>query len=287
MKKLSLPVAIERLIGELKSKKKFAPSEIVRLIKNANISESDIEEWSNFNHDIMDGYGRKLLYKTDNFEVMVMSWSQKDYSAVHNHGYTNWGAVKVFGSLEHTTFHYEDGYLSTLIKEHLSAGQILAVNQNLIHQMGNPGTENILSLHIYGTAENIDQVTSDSQLFEIGKKEVQYTDGGVFYDLKNDAITSRTSGLETDRLTEIGHYTQLLNYYYKSKRKGPQYNAAVNYFHNRSFESSLILEMEMDSKHVLYGIELRKAKKLLELLSEDTTTIDSILFDINDIDKYS
>ena len=144
-----------------------------------------------------------------------------------------------------------------------------------------------MSLHIYGTADEVDGITSDSKLFEIGKSEIQYTDGGVFYDLKNDVITKRTSGLKTDRLTEIGHYTQLLNYYYKSRIKGPQYLDAVNYFHNRSFESSLILEMEMDSKHVLYGIELRKAKKLLKLLAEDTSTIDSILYDINDLDKYS
>jgi len=287
MEKLSLPIAITGLIDELKSKQEFRPSEIVKLVKKANIQKIDIESWSDFNHDIIDGYGRKLLYLGDHFEIMIMSWAPRDYSAIHNHGYTNWGAVQLFGELEHISFQNEDDFLSTIIKERFENGQVLSVNQRLIHQMGNPTNENVLSLHIYGTAENVDGITSDSKLFEIGKNEIQFTDGGVFYDLKNVSITNRISGLRADRLTEIGHYIQLLNYYYKSKSKGPQYLTAVNYFHNRSFESSLILEMEMDSKHVLYGIELRRARKLLNLLKEDTSTIDSILYDINDLDKYS
>jgi len=287
MKKTTLPLALVKLIETLESKKDFKPSEIVRIIKNAELNETDLTDWSDFDHDKKDGYGRKLIHAAENFEIMIMSWAPGDFSAIHNHGYTKWGAVQSFGELEHTSFQFENDRITTLLKEHLDNGQVLSVNQGLIHQMGNSTDKNILSLHVYGTPENCQEVTADSQLFEIGKGEIQYTNAGVFYDLKNNSINKREKGLLTDRLTEIGHYTHLLNYYYKSGVKGSQYLAAINYFHNRSFESSLILEMEMDSKHVLYGIELRRARKLLNLLKEDTSTIDSILYDINDLDKYS
>jgi cysteine dioxygenase len=287
MKKLSLPISLNRLVEKLESKTDFSPFELLKIIKDANISERHLLPWADFDHPKTDGYGRKLVYTGDHFEIMVMSWAKKDYTAIHNHGYTKWGAVKVFGALEHISFQLEENHLSTLHKERLEKGEVLAVNQDLIHQMGNPTDDNILSIHIYGTPEKRSNVTENSALYEVGKHETQIVNGGVFYDLRNDIIVERSPGLKSDRLTEIGHFTSLLNFYYKSNQRGAQYNKAVNYFQNRSFEGRFSLELELDSKGILYFIELRKARILLELLDESTKTIDSILNEINDIEKYS
>src|SRR5690606_27168523 len=210
-----------------------------------------------------------------------------DYTAIHNHGYTVWGAVQAFGKLEHITFELQGDKLTTSIKERLDSGEIRAVNQDLIHQMGNPYNDRKLSLHIYGTPQSVDGITDNSELYEIGKGEIQLVDGGVFYDLPKSAYATTTTKLNSDRLTMIGHYTRLLSYYHKAGIKGPQYRKAVNYFHDRSFESRLNAELEMDDKSILYMIELKKARMVLEQLSESTKTLDSILMDINDPDTFS
>ncbi len=103
----------------------------------------------------------------------------------------------------------------------------------------------------------------------------------------NDQIKERTPGLKADRLTEIGHYASLLNLYLKSNQRGAQYNKAVKYFQNRSFEGRFSFELELDTKKILYYVELKKARKLLKLLRESTKTIDSILNEINNLEKYS
>ena len=287
MKKLSLPISISNLIKALEVQSFFNPAEITTLLYKAEIKSEDLKTWAKFDHAIEDGYGRALVHSGDNFEIMVMSWNPRDQTAVHNHGYTTWGAVQVFGNLDHTSFNCQDNFLYTLYKEKLTDGEIIAVNQKLIHQMGNSSDEKVLSLHVYGRAEQTDNITADSFIYEVGKHEIQVVNGGVFYDLKNSEIEKRSSGLKSDPLTEISHYTSLLNFYFKSNKRGPQFNKAVKYFQDRSFESRLNFEIEIDSKGILYLVELKKARKILSLLKEPTKTLDAIIYEINDIEKYS
>ena len=287
MKKLSLPIELNDLVEKLDKLSVFEPSTILNLLKASSITEETILPWATFDHDPKEGYGRKTVHEGRNYEILVMSWCPRDYTAVHNHGIAEWGAVQVFGRLEHINFKKEDNFISTIYKEKLNYGEVIAVNQALIHQMGNPFDEQAISLHIYGTKNSSNNVTAETQLFEIGKHEIQEVKGGVFYDLKNNEISKRSPGLRADRITEIQHYTQLLNLYLKANYRGAQYNAAINYFQNRSSEGRFNTEIELDTKQILYFIELKKAQNLLSLLKEPTRVIDDILTEINDLEKYS
>lgn len=287
MNKLTLPLSLTTLIEAIGDCKDFKPTEIASLIRSANISENDLTEWADFEHHKIEGYGRKMVYEGRHFEIMVMSWAPGDATAIHNHGYTEWGAVQTFGKLEHSTFELTGDTLTTMFRQKLTPGEIIPVNQALIHQMANPYLENTLSLHVYGTSNEVTGITDNSQIYEVGKGEIQLVDGGVFYDLPASEVSLAEGELYADRLTMIGHFTQLLNYYHKTGTRGPQYQKAVNYFHDRSFESRLITELEMDSKCILYMIELKKARNFLKLLSESHRTIDAILREINDPDSFS
>lgn len=287
MNKLTLPISISNLVEKIGKRQSFEPEEIIEIITQSNISEKELLDWADFKHPKSEGYGRKVIYQCDHFEILVMSWAPNDFTAIHNHGYTEWGAVQCFGKLEQTTFELNEGILSTLFKEKIHANEIFAVNQDLIHQMGNPYDTNAISLHVYGTSKKVKNVTENSLLFEVGKNQIQLVSGGVIYDLPEKEITVMNRDLHADRLTLIGHYSQLLNFYLKTGKKGPQYQSAVNYFLDRSFESRLISELEMDSKEVLYMIELKKAKLLLAAHGESTNTINSILSEINDPDNFS
>ena len=50
MKKLSLPISLSRLVEKLESKTDFSPVELLKIIKDANISERHLFPWADFDH---------------------------------------------------------------------------------------------------------------------------------------------------------------------------------------------------------------------------------------------
>ena len=91
----NLPDSLASLCSELLIREILKPYEVCQLIKESDISYEDLLPWADFDHPVKDSYGRKMVFEGPNFEVMVMSWVPGDYSAIHDHGYTQWGAVKV------------------------------------------------------------------------------------------------------------------------------------------------------------------------------------------------
>ena len=150
----SLPTSIQYIIDHLRGQPNLKPADVVRIIQAAKVQEADLLPWADYDHPIVDSYGRKLVYQGANFEVMVMSWVPGDMSTIHDHGYTQWGAVQVFGQAEHATFRLEQGQVKTLKRWQMQPGEVVGVHHDLLHQMGNRSDEAYLSLHIYGLMEN-------------------------------------------------------------------------------------------------------------------------------------
>lgn len=200
----SFPVSLQDLISRMEREDISSPRDVMRLLNETNVSEEDLKTWARFNHDLADSYGREMVFKGKNFEVMVMSWCPGDFSAIHDHGQTQWGAVKIFGPAEHATFSVINDEISTLSRSVVTPGTVVGVGHSLIHQMGNP-TENtfFLSMHVYGLEASVDNVTGDARIFDPVKGEILFVDGGVFYNLPDDAIKRRVSGPKGDFPTRL------------------------------------------------------------------------------------
>ena len=145
-----LPPSLHRLIHSIQNQSTLTPEIARQCIIEANIHRDDLLPWADFDHPIADSYGRKLVYDGGYFEVMVMSWAPGDFSAIHDHGGTQWGAVQCFGAAEHFVYTFEDNLLRTKAKNNYFPGSVKTVDRHLIHQMGNPGNSCFLSLHLYG-----------------------------------------------------------------------------------------------------------------------------------------
>ncbi len=204
-----LPKSLAFIKDRLSELKSLKPSDVINAIKESNVQAEDLMPWADFQHPTADSYGRKLVYKAPNFEIMVMSWLPGDFSTIHDHGYTTWGAVKVFGPNEHATFRVEDDKIYTLTRTDFESGQIVGVGHNLIHQMGNPTKENILTLHIYGLEEEKTNVTGDARLYELDSNTIQIINGGVFFDLPADQIAETIAGPKGDFPTQLRHLVEL------------------------------------------------------------------------------
>ena len=194
MSSRQLPQRLENLINAIKQEDRITPSTAKRLLENANIQPEDLQAWADFGHPKADSYGRKLVYDGGYFELMVMSWVDGDMSTIHDHGYTQWGAVEVFGPAEHAMFKFDNGKLITQCRDICEEGEVLVVGHDLIHQMGHMGNAPYLTLHLYGAYEHEGGVTADARLYNLDQGKTEFTSGGVFFDLPEELINKEKDG---------------------------------------------------------------------------------------------
>ncbi len=202
MNKHRLPFAIQDLIRMVEETEGLTPRVARDLLLSANLQAEDLEPWSDLEHPIRDSYGRKLIFDGGYFEMMAMSWTPGDFSAIHDHGYTEWGAVQVFGPAEHGVFLEQDGDITTLSRAEVKPGEVMAVGHQLVHQLGNPSNTNFMSFHMYGCyGRSKGGVTADARIFDLEEGSVQRTDGGVFFAVPENQIKRRETGPHPDYLT--------------------------------------------------------------------------------------
>lgn len=202
----NLPQGIKSLISSLQNRKILNPETARQFIINAQINTEDLLPWADFKHPVTDSYGRQLVYDGGHFEIMVMSWVPGDFSAIHDHGSTQWGAVQCFGSGEHWVYKFKDNRLFKPTKTPFLPGTVIAVNHELIHQMGNRSQSPFLSLHVYGCNDKCDSITGNARIFDLWEESIQYTDGGVFFCLNESKIKNRSYGIQGDRATTLHHH---------------------------------------------------------------------------------
>ena len=207
---INLPDNLQTLIQSLSSRRDLTPELVSEYILNAKIKPEDLLPWAAYNHPLTDSYGRKLVYDGGYFEVMVMSWIPGDFSAIHDHGHTQWGAVQCFGNATHVSYSLQDNVLKTEAEISLTPYEVVTVNHDLIHQMCNSTDSHFLTLHVYGCPNRDGDITGDARIFDLWEGCVQYTNGGVFFCLPESDITERSFGLQGDLETTIRHHEQML-----------------------------------------------------------------------------
>ncbi len=206
-----LSKSLWQIVHQLELERNLSPAQMARILKDAHVQPKDLLPWAVYDHPVQDSYGRKMVFKGEHFEIMAMSWRPGDFSAIHDHGHTQWGAVQIFGPGEHATFRVKDNQLTTLSRWQVTPGDVIGVGHSLIHQMGNPTTDVFFqSLHVYGDVINQKSVTSDARLFDLRNNTIQRVDGGVFYALPNDAIKTTEPGPIADPPTRLRNLVELI-----------------------------------------------------------------------------
>ncbi|MEM9820722.1 MAG: cysteine dioxygenase family protein [Bacteroidota bacterium] len=209
----SLAGLVDLLNDNFKLSGRLTPLRAKELVLAANVQEADMMEYADFDHPIEDCYGRKMVYENENFEVMVMSWNPGDYSSIHNHGYTQWGVVQVFGHTHHCIYRIKDNELCFTRKELLPKKTAIKVNNALIHQMGNAGSDPYMTLHVYGCNNEIENITADAKNYDLEYDRISHTTGGAFFNLPSDCIYDFEKGPQPTQSVFL-HYASLLMDYY-------------------------------------------------------------------------
>ena len=203
---VALPPSLRFLVDALSREVHPSADRVASMVSNAGVRSTELEPWADFEHPVSDSYGRQLVHHGGHFEIMVMAWVPGDYSAIHDHGQAEWGAVQCFGEADHHTYRLNNSVLSLEREVPYYPGMIQPVTPWLIHQMGNPGPDPFLSLHVYGIGSSTLNVTGEARIFELHEHCIQRTDGGVFFALPEDQILRREPGLEADPAVTLRHH---------------------------------------------------------------------------------
>jgi hypothetical protein len=182
------------LISRIENASGLSAGGVCEIVRNAGLKAADLHPWAKFGHDPRDSYGRGVVYDQNGIEVMVATWEPSDFSAIHNHGHLEWGAVQVFGRVEHAIFEYDGDQFTTSTREFVDSGTVLGVNNALYHQMGSADSESFLTLHVYGADLESGSVTHDAEIIDLFHRQVFLSNGGVFYhfDRINERYTRGT-----------------------------------------------------------------------------------------------
>ncbi|MCS5660862.1 MAG: cysteine dioxygenase family protein [Dehalococcoidia bacterium] len=194
-------MSVKNLVKTLENLEQFTPESVHEVVSECDIGIEDLKDWIDYDYPVSDSYGRKMVHDGGFFEVMVMCWRPGDYSAIHDHGKAEFGAVKIFGDAEHASFKLDGGKLTTIVRERNESGTTLKVTASLIHQMGNPGEKNFFSLHVYGNVDLESGITSEARIFDYSRNELLFVNGGVFYLLPESEIMRREKLPEADYAT--------------------------------------------------------------------------------------
>lgn len=227
----AVPRSIERFVKTMQKHGVDSPATAREMLGASEIGIEDVMPWADFEHSPLDSYGRKMVHQGENYELMVMSWVPGDFSAIHDHGATQWGAVLFLGEAEHASFTHEGKLLTTNEREAVFKGDINEVDHSLIHQMGNRNSEPFLSVHLYGCHSNRQDITADARVFNLLERTIQFTDGGVFYCLPESQITGRVVGPMGDDETTLEHHRQMRDRIHRIQQHGCD-NIAINAKHD-------------------------------------------------------
>ena len=119
-----------------------------RLIQNLTPAPGEITPYRQFaeNH-----YARNLVYKSRDFEVLVLCWRAGQRSPIHDHGSSICTVYTVEGMLSSDNYRRSSsGHIRADYSEDFKPGSVLSIQTTEIHQVSNlHESEELVSLHFY------------------------------------------------------------------------------------------------------------------------------------------
>jgi cysteine dioxygenase len=179
-KPMHLPPSVKNLVATIQERSPANNNEIAALVKQHPIDHDELLPFNNFEHPVHESYGRRQLYAGNRFCIYLMSWCPGDFTAIHDHGTTQWGCVLALDDFAHRLYQFKNNKLVLKDDKPFLKGQTASVHSHVIHMMGNDSNENALSIHIYGTNDPGIQVAQKSRIFYPEINQMAYTQGAAY-----------------------------------------------------------------------------------------------------------
>lgn len=205
---------IQALINDIQKQDRVDNTLILDIVQAHQLSQNDLAPFALYDHQCSESYGRKLIFDNGNFKLLLMSWRAGDFTAIHNHGYTEWGSISFFGTLTHRLYNASGKDLTLVHKNTFQAGQHITMSGDLTHMMGNSSNENIMTLHIYGSNSRKHNVSEGAKVFMPEQHKTVTTMGSAYLNMAQDYIVNELP-LNTMAQDSLEDYLQLVKPFYE------------------------------------------------------------------------
>src|SRR5215831_17769982 len=140
---------LSNTIEELKcTAKELRLPDLRRVISNLKLERGEVEPYIQFNDQ---RYSRNLVYKTDDFECLVLCWKPGQRSPIHDHANSICAVYTLNGLLSADNYKKTvNGYIRADYSEDFKPGNVLTIQTTEIHQVSNlQDSSDLVSLHFY------------------------------------------------------------------------------------------------------------------------------------------
>lgn len=150
----------------------LGPSDLKKILINFTFTHDEIKEHLLFPEDLP--YGRKCIYRTPNFEVIVMNWKPGRSSNIHDHGESFGCVYAVSGDAWNVLYDNDLNYIGKVL---LQNNSIAEVPRGIFHQIENNSDDYAVSLHFYAPPLKGMKVID---LYDKTKSYIVNTDSGAW-----------------------------------------------------------------------------------------------------------
>jgi len=134
---------IDQLYFSNKAKIK-GPADFKVILEKFSFSQEELKEHLLYPENLP--YGRKCVFQSDNFEVIVMNWKPRQGSNIHDHGNSFGCVYSVSGSANNLLFNQK---LENIGSIPLINHNIAEVPKGIYHKIDNDNDDYSISLHFY------------------------------------------------------------------------------------------------------------------------------------------
>lgn len=215
--KNNLPSRLKKIISYINVCENISSSLVADVLSIIKLSAYDFIPFANFAHPDSESYGRNLIFESEKFKILLMSWRPGDYTAIHNHEHTEWGCIHFFGNTAHRLYEIKNGCMKLMRNDSFEKRRTVTVNSELIHLMGNSGTENFMTLHFYESGAH--KIKNNAKIYIPEQKKMVTTSGSAYINMKKELILSEEQLCKIEPETLRDYFKLVKPFYERNKLK--------------------------------------------------------------------
>lgn len=207
-----LPRAVQDLLNSVQRAGVITPSRATALLAAADLNPLALARWQALTHPLEQSYGRRVIARMPHFELQMLSWAPGDYSAIHDYGGAEWGAVRHFGAADRVLFDLSDNHLSIRERRNTRYNEVTPIEPGQIELTGNRSARPLFSLLLIGRNEVGPAPDAEVRIFDLFQGCVQRSDGDFHVPLAAPPIGApREPAPSADGETRLLHHQLLLD----------------------------------------------------------------------------
>ncbi|WP_257346684.1 cysteine dioxygenase [Pseudalkalibacillus decolorationis] len=138
---------LKNFFERLEGLDKHSLSNLNNVIETIDFTKEDLSPYITEPDDLP--YGRNVIYRSDEFEVIVLHFPSHTKTPMHDHGRSIGCGVVIKGEMTEVSYKNREGALEFVSKSKATQDETFHVPNQHIHVMENNTDDSLVTLHVY------------------------------------------------------------------------------------------------------------------------------------------